>query len=294
VFGKKVVVNSRPVIEAFQESSRDQLDQIVVALEVFAKQHQVIVPALTGLPIIAVVCRVGGRFLAAVVPAPFGDIHFATDNRLYVALARFVEKIGCREQIAVICNRHGGHFLAGRFIEKLACFASAIEQAVIGMNVKVNELRASMNSDSNSLAKEMRPAFSRFQQAFVLCAITSSFSFAALPARPPSDVSRRPPQLSPAEQLPYRPELEEALPLPTIFPACSSLCLRFLRLRRLFNSGKLAQDLHALFRRFPSTSHLHREHLVYHGVKLGPRRHPDCSQFVHDRRNSLPQWPPLI
>jgi hypothetical protein len=34
-----------------------------------------------------------------------------------------------------------------------------------------------MNSDSNSLAKEMRPAFSRFQQPFRLCAAYFFFFF---------------------------------------------------------------------------------------------------------------------
>jgi len=48
VFGEQIVVNARLVVETFQESRGDQFDQIVVALEVFAKQHQVIVAALTG------------------------------------------------------------------------------------------------------------------------------------------------------------------------------------------------------------------------------------------------------
>jgi hypothetical protein len=41
----------------------------------------------------------------------------------------------------MIGDGHGGHFLAGRFIQKLGGFASPIEQAVIGVNVKMNELR---------------------------------------------------------------------------------------------------------------------------------------------------------
>jgi hypothetical protein len=41
----------------------------------------------------------------------------------------------------MIGDGHGGHFLAGRFIQKLGGFAGPIEQAVIGVNVEMNELR---------------------------------------------------------------------------------------------------------------------------------------------------------
>jgi len=41
----------------------------------------------------------------------------------------------------VVRDGHGRHFLPRRFIKKLRGFASTVEQAVIGMNVKMNELR---------------------------------------------------------------------------------------------------------------------------------------------------------
>jgi hypothetical protein len=41
----------------------------------------------------------------------------------------------------VIGNRHRRHFLSGRFVQQLSGFASSVKQAVIGVNVKVNELR---------------------------------------------------------------------------------------------------------------------------------------------------------
>jgi hypothetical protein len=40
----------------------------------------------------------------------------------------------------MIGNRHRGHLLAGRFVQQLAGFASAIKQTEIRVNVQMNEL----------------------------------------------------------------------------------------------------------------------------------------------------------
>jgi len=81
------------------------------------------------------------RFFAAVMAAAFGHVDLAANDGLDVALAGFIEEIGSGKEIAMVGDGHGGHLLAGRFIQKLGGFASPIEQAVIGVNVKVNELR---------------------------------------------------------------------------------------------------------------------------------------------------------
>lgn len=73
--------------------------------------------------------------------AAFGHIDFATDDGLYIALAGFVEEVGGGEKIAVVGDGHRRHFLAGGFIEELRGLARPIEQAVIGVNVEVDELR---------------------------------------------------------------------------------------------------------------------------------------------------------
>ena len=92
-----------------------------------------------GVAAILAVAPIG--FFAAVMAAAFGDVHFAADDGLDVALASFVEKISRGKEIAMVRDSHGRHFLAGRFIQELGGFASSIEQAVIRMNVKVNKLR---------------------------------------------------------------------------------------------------------------------------------------------------------
>src|SRR5713226_927675 len=80
-------------------------------------------------------------FFAAVMPAALGHVDFAANDGLDVAFAGFIEKIGGGKEISVVGDSHGGHFLAGSFIQELGGLAGPIEQTVIGVNVKMNELR---------------------------------------------------------------------------------------------------------------------------------------------------------
>ena len=80
-------------------------------------------------------------FAATVVPAALGHINFATDDGLYVALAGLIEKIRRGKQVAMVGDGHRGHFLPRRLIKKLGGFASAVEQAEVRVDVKMNELR---------------------------------------------------------------------------------------------------------------------------------------------------------
>ncbi len=84
--------------------------------------------------------RAVGLFPALMTTAT-RHIHFATDDGFDVALARFIEKIRRGKKIPVIGDGHRGHFLARSFVEQFAGFASSIQQAEIGVNVKVNKLR---------------------------------------------------------------------------------------------------------------------------------------------------------
>jgi hypothetical protein len=60
---------------------------------------------------------------------------------LHVAFAGFIEKICRSEEIAVIGDGHRRHLLPRSFVEKLAGFASPIQQTEISVNVQMNELR---------------------------------------------------------------------------------------------------------------------------------------------------------
>ena len=85
-------------------------------------------------------------FLSAVVSAAFGNVHFASDNRLDVALAGFIKEICCGEKISVVRNGHRGHLLPRRFIKQLGSFARPVEQTEIRMNVEMNKLRLTHGS----------------------------------------------------------------------------------------------------------------------------------------------------
>src|SRR5258708_14924257 len=87
-----------------------------------------------GVAAILAVAPIG--FFAAVMAAALGDVHFAADDGLNVALAGFIEEIGGGEEIAMVRDSHRRHFLAGRFIQKLRGFANSLEQAVIPLNTK--------------------------------------------------------------------------------------------------------------------------------------------------------------
>ena len=97
--------------------------------------------AHSGFGVAAILAVATLGFFATVMAATLGHVDFAADDRFDVALAGFIEEIGGGEEIAVIGDGHGWHFLPGRFVQELAGFAGPIEQAVIGVNVKMNKLR---------------------------------------------------------------------------------------------------------------------------------------------------------
>src|SRR5258706_12232905 len=81
-----------------------------------------------GVAAILAVAPIG--FFAAVMAAAPGHVHFPADDGLNVALAGFIEEIGGGEEIALVGDSHGPHFLAGGFIQKLGSFASSIRPGV--------------------------------------------------------------------------------------------------------------------------------------------------------------------
>src|SRR5258708_13738044 len=97
--------------------------------------------AHSGFGVAAILAVAPVRFFPAVMAAALSNVDFAADDGLDVALAGFIEEIGGGEEIAMVGDGHGGHLLAGRFIQKLGGFAGPLEQAVIGVDVKKNEMR---------------------------------------------------------------------------------------------------------------------------------------------------------
>ena len=138
---EEIVIDARLVVEAFEETGGNELDEIAIAFEVFAEENEVIAAAGAGFKIVAIFGSDRAGFFAAVVAAALGDVDFAADDGLDIALAGFIEEIGGGEEVAVVGDGHGGHFLARSFVEKLGGFARAIEKTEISVDVQVNKLR---------------------------------------------------------------------------------------------------------------------------------------------------------
>ena len=139
MFAEEIVIDARLVVEAFEEAGGNELDEIVIALEILAEKDEVIAAACAGFEIVAIFGG-GAGFFAAVVAAALGDVDFATDDGLDVALAGFIEEIGGGEEVAVVGDGHGGHFLARGLVEKLGGFAGSVQEAEIGVDVQMNKL----------------------------------------------------------------------------------------------------------------------------------------------------------
>src|ERR1700720_2241307 len=91
---------------------------------------------------VAALLSVGAVGLSsALLAAASGHIHFATDDGLDVSLVGFIKEICCGKKIAMVGDGHRRHFLARGFVKQFASLASSIQQAEIGMNVKMNKLR---------------------------------------------------------------------------------------------------------------------------------------------------------
>src|SRR5271163_4316690 len=79
------------------------------------------------------------RDLGAVGPLAGRQVGFAADNRLDPVLPRFEEKFDRSEHVAMVGHRDRGHPGLLGVIDQRANFVGAIEQAVLGMDVQMDE-----------------------------------------------------------------------------------------------------------------------------------------------------------
>ena len=126
MFRKQILVDARFVIEPFEITFRNQLDEILVAGFILAQKNQVIRPPDDGIAIQAV---------------RLGDVHFAADDGLHAGLRCGFVETHRTKKIAVIGDGNGGHAGLLRLFRKRLVTAGAVEQAESGMQVKMNELR---------------------------------------------------------------------------------------------------------------------------------------------------------
>jgi len=149
---EQIVIDARLVVEALQEALGNQINQVAVAFRIFTEQHEVIRPALRDVAILSAItasrraagaprCAIGIAvgFLAAIVAAGARDVDFAADDRLHASRGGFVMEVLGGKQITVIRDGHGGHALVGCLIYQFRDVASAVEQTVVGVDVKVDK-----------------------------------------------------------------------------------------------------------------------------------------------------------
>ncbi len=129
VLREQVLVDPRLVVEALGVAGRHQLDQVVVALERFGQQHQVVL-------------RLAG-IAALGPPVSRSHVDLAPENRLDAARAGVVVEDHRRKQVAVLGHGEGRHLQLHRLIEHFIDPARAVEQRVFGVQVKMNEVHYS-------------------------------------------------------------------------------------------------------------------------------------------------------
>src|ERR1700749_176311 len=83
------------------------------------------------------------------------EISFTSDDRLDTGLARLREEFDRPEHIAVVGHGHRRHSGLLRMLDQRTDFVGAVEQALLSMNVQMNETHA-MASTSASQARRSR------------------------------------------------------------------------------------------------------------------------------------------
>jgi hypothetical protein len=140
VFGQQVVIDARLVVKAFEKTGGHQLHQVAIAFRRLAKKHEVIGIALPGF---ARGASIGAaRIGAAIVPAAACHVYFAADDRLHAPRRGLMIELLGGEQIPVIGDSDRGHAATGRLGDQFLDITGAIEQAVVGVQVQVNETRS--------------------------------------------------------------------------------------------------------------------------------------------------------
>ena len=76
-------------------------------------------------------------------PAPRRHVHLAAENRLDAVLTRVIVEDHRREHVPVLGDGDRRHFQPGGLIEQLVDAARAIEQRILGVQMKMNEFLVS-------------------------------------------------------------------------------------------------------------------------------------------------------
>ncbi len=129
VLGQRLEIGPGLVVEALQMGVGHQFEQVLVARQIGGEQAEVVVALALLRPAVAIQARA------------FGQVQLAAQQRLDpFGLGRVVE-LDRAEEISMVGHRQGLHAQLGRAIDQPVDPARAVEQAVVGMDVKVDETR---------------------------------------------------------------------------------------------------------------------------------------------------------
>ena len=162
VLREDFLVDARLVVKPFEMRRRDELDQVLVADLVLGQQHQMIrrVPRVAG-------------FL--VQPAARRDVRLASDDRFDAAFRRRLVEIDRAVHVAVIGDRDRRHLRRVRLLHHVINAARPIEQAVLGVQMQMDEIRmlhalaaATLEAATETIKTfaEQRPNLNRESQCF--------------------------------------------------------------------------------------------------------------------------------
>ena len=117
MFFQKLIVDARAVVEAARKALRNQIDEVLIALLVFAQQDEM-----------AVFAGAGQLFVHI-----FADIDLAADDRMNAAFLGLLIELDHAVHDAVIGDGAVLHAQLLHMIEQGGDAACAVEQAVFGM-----------------------------------------------------------------------------------------------------------------------------------------------------------------
>ncbi len=136
VFGDGFEIGARLVVEALEVGVGDQFEQILVAGEVFGQDAEV--------KVAFAVLGFAGFFEAR----SRGHVELAADEGLEVGGLGGVEKLDGAEHVAMVGERDGGLAQLDGAFHQAVDFAGAVEQAVVGVDVEVDEIRGGDRHDA--------------------------------------------------------------------------------------------------------------------------------------------------
>ncbi len=127
VLPKDLLVDAGPVVEPLDVRPRHQLDEVPVPFVRFGEQDQVVRPVLA-------------RGRLAVVAGAGGQVELGADDGLDPLPVRLLVEVHRADHSPVVGQRHGGHPHPGDLAHELLDLDRPVEEAVLGMEVQVDEL----------------------------------------------------------------------------------------------------------------------------------------------------------